>query len=44
MLTINENTEASIFISNDIGLELNDKKTKYVVMSWDQHAVKNHNI
>ena len=30
--TIKESTEASIFISIEIGLELNDKKTKYVVM------------
>ena len=29
-----------MFISNEIGLELNDKKTKYVVMSRDQHAVQ----
>ena len=33
----------SIF-SNEIGLELNDKKTKYMVMSEDQHAVQNHNL
>jgi len=31
--TIKENTETSVFISNEIGLELNDKKTKYMVMS-----------
>ena len=31
--TIKENTEASVFVSNEIGLELNDKKTKYMVMS-----------
>jgi len=42
--TIKENTDASVFISNEIGLELNDKKTKYMVMSRDQHAVQNHNI
>jgi len=30
--TIKENTEASVFVSNEIGLELNDKKTKYMVM------------
>ena len=31
--TVKENTEASVFVSNEIGLELNDKKTKYMVMS-----------
>ena len=29
--TIEENTEASVFVSNEINLELNDKKTKYMV-------------
>ena len=42
--TIKENTEASVFISIEIGLELNYKKTKYIVMSQDQHALQNHNI
>jgi hypothetical protein len=42
--TIKENTEASVFVSNEIGLELNIKKTKYMIMSQDQHAVQNHNI
>ena len=28
MCTVQENTEASVFISNVLGLELNDKKTK----------------
>jgi len=41
---VKENTEASVLISIEIGLELNDKKTKYVVMSQDQHVVKNHNM
>ena len=36
---IKENTKASVFISNEIGLELNDKKTRYMVMSQDQHAL-----
>ena len=31
--TIKENTEASEFVSNENGLELNDEKTKYMVMS-----------
>jgi len=39
-----ECTEASVFVSNEICLELNDNKTKYMVMSRDQHAVRNHNI
>ncbi len=44
MCTIKENTEASVFVTNEIGLELNDKGTKYMVMSQDQHAVQNHNV
>ena len=39
-----ENTEASVFVSNEVGLELNDKETEYMVMSQDQHAVQNHDI
>jgi len=31
--TIKENTEASVFIGNETGVELNDEKTKYMVMS-----------
>ena len=42
--TVKENTEASVFVSNEIGLELNNKKTKYMVVSRDQDAVQNHNI
>jgi hypothetical protein len=33
LCTVKENTEASVFVSNEIGLELNDKETKYMVMS-----------
>ena len=43
-MVIKENTETSVFVSNEIDLELYNKKTKYMVMSWDQHAVQNHNI
>ncbi len=39
ILTIKENTEASVFVSNEIGLELNEKETKYMVTSRDQHAL-----
>ena len=42
--TIKENTEASVFVSNEIGLEINYKKSKYMVMSQDMNAVQNHNI
>ena len=37
--TIQENTEASIFVCNVTGLELNDKKTKYMGISRDQHGL-----
>ena len=40
--TVKENTQTSV--SNETGLELYNKKTKYMVMSQDQHAVQNHNI
>jgi len=33
MHTIKKNTEALLFVSNEIGLELSDKKAKYLVMS-----------
>ena len=42
--TIKENTEAPVFFINEIGLELNDEKIKYMVMSRYQHAVQNQNI
>jgi len=38
------NTEAAVFVSNEIGLEQNGKKCKYMAMSQDQHAVQNHNM
>ena len=41
---VKEYTEASVLISNEICLELNDKKTKYMITSQDQHAVQNHTI
>ena len=42
--TIKEYTEASLFVSSEIDLELNDNKTKYMVMPRDQHAVQIHNL
>jgi len=32
-MVIKENTETSVFVSNEIDLELYNKKTKYMVMS-----------
>ncbi len=37
--SIKKNTEASVFISNEIGLELNGKEIKYMMMCRDQHAL-----
>jgi len=42
--TIKENTEALIVASNEIGLEVNADKTKYMVMSRDQNAGQSHNM
>jgi hypothetical protein len=39
-----ENTEALVVASKKIDLEVNDKKTKYMVISRDQNARQNHNI
>jgi len=36
--TINENSEALIVASKEIGLKVNVDKTKYMVMSRDQNA------
>jgi hypothetical protein len=34
-----------VLVTNEIGLELNDKKTKYMIVTCRyQHAVQNHNI
>jgi hypothetical protein len=41
---IKKNTEALVVASKEIGLEVNSEKTKYMVMSRDQNAGKNHNI
>jgi hypothetical protein len=41
--TIRKNTEASVIASEEIGLEVNAEKTKYMVMSRDQNAGQNGN-
>jgi hypothetical protein len=41
---IKKNTEAFVVAGRDIGLEVNARKTKYMVMSRDQNAGQTHNI
>ena len=41
---IKENAEALLVASEEIGLEVNADKTKYMVMSRDQNAGGNHSI
>ncbi|KAJ4441680.1 hypothetical protein ANN_11538 [Periplaneta americana] len=42
--TIRENTEILLEASKAIGLEVNPKKTKYMIMSCDQNILRNGNI
>ena len=42
--TVKENAEALIVASKEIGLEANDDKTKYMVMSRDQNAGRSHSM
>ena len=42
--TVKENTETLVAASKEIGLEVNDDKTKYMVMSWDQNVWRSHNM
>ena len=41
---VKKNTQASVVASKETSVEENAKKTKYMVMSQDQHAGQNHNI
>jgi hypothetical protein len=41
---VKKNTEALVAASKETGLKINADKTKYVVMSRDQNAGRNHNI
>jgi hypothetical protein len=42
--TIKENAEIILSGSEESCIEINSEKTKYVVMSHEQNAGKNHNI
>jgi len=42
--TLKENTEALVTATREIGLEINPDKTKYMVMSGDQNAGRNHSV
>jgi len=39
---IRKNAEAVVFTIKEIDVEVNAEKTKYMVMSQDQHARQNH--
>jgi hypothetical protein len=42
--TINENTEAVIDASNEVGPEVNVERTKYMLVSSYQHAGQNRDM
>ena len=42
--TVEENAEALVMASKETGLEVNADKIKYMVMSQDQNAGRNHNM
>jgi hypothetical protein len=41
--TINKNIEALLFANKETGLKVNADKTKYMVISQNQDAVRSHN-
>ena len=42
--TLKENAEALVAATREIGLEISADKTKYMVMSRDQNAGRNHSV
>ena len=44
VFTIQENAEALVVASKEIGLEVKADKTKYVVMSRDKNAGRSHSV
>jgi Ribonuclease G/E len=41
---VKKNTDGLVVSNEETGLEVNDERTKYMVMSGDQKARQNHNI
>jgi len=41
---VKENAESLVVAGKEIGLQVNADKTKYMVMSGDQNAGRNHSI
>ena len=42
--TVKENAEVLVFATKEIGLELNADKTKYMIVSRNQNAERNHSM
>ena len=42
--TLKENAEALVAATREIGVEVSADKTKYMVMSRDQNAGRNHSV
>ena len=42
--TVKKNAEALVAATKEIGLEVNADKTKYMIMSRDQNAGRNHSM
>jgi len=42
--TVRKNAEAVLLTIKESGVEVNGEKTKYMVMSQDQHARQNHDV
>jgi hypothetical protein len=42
--TMKKNTETLIDVSEEVGLEINAEKTRYMLLSYHQNAEQNYNI
>ena len=43
-ISVKENAEALVAATRELGLEVSADKTKYMVMSRDQNAGRNHSV